>query len=69
MKEVLRSEWGRLFLNWEKLTPDERGWPTVGPFPARAFPRGTQLLRTAAGVLGTCLAEAPETKRRPRPST
>ncbi len=69
MQEALRSEWGRLFLNWEKLTPDERGWPTVGSFPTRAFQRSAQLLRTAAGVLGTCLAEAPETKRRPRPHT
>jgi hypothetical protein len=24
------SEWGRLFKNWETLTPDEEGWPDVG---------------------------------------
>ena len=27
------SDWGRLFTNWETLTPDARGWPDVGPAP------------------------------------
>src|SRR3990172_6085972 len=30
MDEALRSEWGRLFCNWEKLEADERGYPEVG---------------------------------------
>ncbi|NLX13396.1 MAG: DUF362 domain-containing protein [Phycisphaerales bacterium] len=64
MQAAIRSEWGRLFLNWEKLTPDEQGWPMVGPLSARVLRRTGQLLRTAVGVLGTCLAEAPETRRR-----
>ena len=33
---VLDSDWGRLFANWETLTPDENGWPTVGPTPLPA---------------------------------
>ncbi len=29
--EALNSEWGRLFANWETLSPDEKGWAQVGP--------------------------------------
>ena len=34
MTEVLSSPWGRLFQNWETLTPDADGFPTVGDAPA-----------------------------------
>ena len=30
MKQVLASPWGRLFENWEQLTPDANGFPDVG---------------------------------------
>ena len=30
VKAALASDWGRLFRNWETLTPDEQGFPTVG---------------------------------------
>ena len=30
MKEVLESDWGRLFSNWETVRPDDQGWPDVG---------------------------------------
>jgi uncharacterized protein (DUF362 family) len=64
--EVLQSEWGRLFHNWDRALPDERGWPDVGRAPAH-FVRGTgDLLRIGAGVLGTALAEAPEVAARLR---
>jgi uncharacterized protein (DUF362 family) len=33
VEEALFSEWGRLFFNYENLTPDEQGWPDVGPSP------------------------------------
>ncbi len=28
--QAFNSEWGRLFKNYENLTPDEQGWPEVG---------------------------------------
>ena len=30
MREALDSPWGRLFRNWEQLTPTADGYPTVG---------------------------------------
>jgi hypothetical protein len=63
MHEVLHSEWGRLFYNWEKLTPDEQGWPDVGQAPAELVRNTLQLVRMGAGILGTCIMEAPETRK------
>ena len=64
--EVLESEWGRLFHNWDRVLPDERGWPDVGKAPAE-FVRGTgDLLRIGASVLGTAIREAPEVAARLR---
>jgi hypothetical protein len=67
--EVLRSEWGRLFYNWEKLKPDERGYPDVGTAPAEFVRSTAQLMRMAASILGTCIAEAPEARRLRRRKT
>lgn len=36
---ALNSPWGRLFHNWEGLTPNQDGWRDVGPAPARAAKR------------------------------
>jgi hypothetical protein len=58
--QALRSEWGRLFHNWERLTPDENGWTNVGDAPAEFVKSTGQLIRMAAGILGTCIVEAPE---------
>ena len=63
MRRVLDGEWGRLFHNWEKLTPDEKGWPDVGTEPARLERSTLQLIGRAFGILGTCIAEAPEATR------
>jgi uncharacterized protein (DUF362 family) len=63
MHEVLSSPWGRLFYNWEKLTPNEMGWPEVGPAPAEQVRNTMQLIRMAGKILGTCIMEAPETAR------
>jgi hypothetical protein len=60
MATVLRSDWGRLFQNWETLTPDERGFPTVGQEPAELKLLGAAALRKSIGILGTCIREAPE---------
>lgn len=63
MHQALASEWGRLFHNWERLTPDERGWPDVGQAPAEFVRNTAQLIRMATGILGTCILQAPEAKR------
>ncbi len=66
VQEALASEWGRLFHNWETLTPDERGFAEVGEAPAR-LARGTpQMLAMGARVLGTAIREAPEVPARLR---
>lgn len=33
VNEALFSPWGRLFFNWEDVSPNEMGWPDVGPEP------------------------------------
>jgi len=63
MEAILHSDWARLFHNWEMLTPDENGWPDVGSEPARLDRSTMQLIAKAFRILGTCIAEAPETAR------
>ncbi len=58
--KALQSDWGRLFHNWSRLTPDERGWPDVGEGPPKLV-RGTgKLLAMAFKVLWKCIIDAPE---------
>jgi uncharacterized protein (DUF362 family) len=69
MRAVLASDWGRLFANWEKLTPNENGWPSVGDAPAGYVSGAWRTLGTSFGILGTCIREAPEfASRRPAES-
>ncbi|MCA9244717.1 MAG: DUF362 domain-containing protein [Phycisphaerales bacterium] len=60
MREVLQSEWGRLFCNWEKVTPNELGYPDVGSDPAKIDRVGMKAFWRSLGILGTCVKEAPE---------
>ncbi|MBP7933432.1 MAG: DUF362 domain-containing protein [Phycisphaerae bacterium] len=69
MHQILHSDWGRLFHNWEHLTPDQNGWPDVGSEPARLKPGTARLLSKAVRVLGTCVVEAPEAARLRRRKT
>ncbi len=70
MREVLRSDWGRLFANWEKVTPNEAGWPDVGTESAEYISGSLRTLGKSVGILGTCIKEAPEFKsRRPAVAT
>ncbi|MCB9479850.1 MAG: DUF362 domain-containing protein [Deltaproteobacteria bacterium] len=62
--EVLRSEWGRLFHNWEKLTPDEKGWEDVGEAPPSLARTGLQLFGIGARILKDCFLQAPEVLER-----
>jgi uncharacterized protein (DUF362 family) len=66
MHKVLASDWGRLFRNWEQLTPNEQGFPAVAGEDADLTRAGLRAFTTSLGILGTCIKEAPEfsTKRR-----
>ena len=66
VQEVLQSDWGRLFHNWENLTPDEKGWEAVGDPPAGLPRRTGRLVKMSFKILGTCLREAPEFAARRR---
>ena len=66
MAEVLASDWGRLFANWEQLAPDERGFASVGSEPAPLRRTGARAFLTSLRLLWTCLLEAPEIAARRR---
>ncbi|MAG68753.1 MAG: iron-sulfur cluster-binding protein [Acidobacteria bacterium] len=66
MREVLTSDWGRLFRGWEHAASDGRGYQVEG-LPAGTLRRtGLRALLTSFGILGTCLREAPEFANRRR---
>ena len=66
MREVLSSDWGRLFQSWEQTTPDAHGYP-VGDGPGGGVRRtGLRAMATSFGILWTCLKEAPEFSDRRR---
>jgi hypothetical protein len=60
MRTVLKSPWGRLFQNWERLTPDADGFPDVGEGGAEIKLTGGKALVRSLGILGTCITQAPE---------
>lgn len=66
MESVLRSDWGKLFRNWENVKSDANGYPDVGGEGVKLQRVGMKALLTSIGILGTCMKEAPEfsSKRR-----
>ncbi|MCK4341749.1 MAG: DUF362 domain-containing protein [Phycisphaerae bacterium] len=60
MQEVLDSEWGRLFRNWENARPDEQGYPEVGEHPAELTRTGWAAFGQSLKILKMCVKEAPE---------
>jgi len=68
MAEVLASDWGRLFQNWESAAPkaDANGYPDVGIAPAEISRMGAKAFARSLRVLGTCVVEAPEFANRKR---
>jgi uncharacterized protein (DUF362 family) len=66
IKRVLDSPWGRLFENWEHLTPDDNGFPDVGEASATVTRAGMHAFKQSLGILGTCIKEAPEFASRRR---
>jgi uncharacterized protein (DUF362 family) len=66
VREVLKSQWGRLFANWEKLAPDARGFENVGEEAADIRRSGIRAFFTSLRLLVTCLLESPEFAARRR---
>jgi hypothetical protein len=66
MEQVLDSDWGRLFRNWETLTPDANGFGSVGTDAAQIQRTGLKAFTKSIGILGTCMKEAPEFANRRR---
>jgi hypothetical protein len=60
MLSVLSGPWGKLFRNWETLTPDANGFPDVGEGTPEIKLSGGRALVRSIGILGTCIAQAPE---------
>jgi len=66
MREVLSSPWGRLFRHWERVTADDRGYPSIPDEGATITRTGLKALGRSLGILATCLKEAPEFASRRR---
>ena len=66
MNRIADSDWTRLFQNWEKLTPDEKGFAEVGDEPLRIDRSGITAAARSMRIVGTCLKEAPEFHRHAR---
>ena len=60
MQDVLNSDWGHLFRNWEHLTSDAQGFPDVGDASSKLKKTNLQALRDSLGILRDCIVEAPE---------
>ena len=60
MAECLRSDWGRLFQNWDSVDSSPEGFPEVGTDLPSFIRKPLALLKQALKILGTCIVEAPE---------
>ena len=66
MQDALDSPWGRLFRNWERVTPTADGYPAVSGAPAAGQRTGFSALLKSFEIIGTCVREAPEFSARSR---
>ena len=69
--DILQSDWGRLFANWEQLElpPDDLttvGWDEVGSAPAELNEQTMGMVLRSLKILGTAMKEAPEFDARRR---
>ncbi len=64
MAEVLESPWGRLFRDWENLTPDDDGFSEISEQPAAIKKSGWAAFRESIRILWLCIKEAPEFDQR-----
>jgi uncharacterized protein (DUF362 family) len=60
MRDIAKSDWGRLFQGWEHTSPDERGFPNVGQEDLVVRRTGLKASAKSFRILGTALKEAPE---------
>ena len=60
MRDVLESDWGRLFRNWERLAPSDDGFDEVGDAAAEIRRTGFNAFRRSLHILVSCIREAPE---------
>ncbi len=65
IEQILTSDWGRLFQNWEqvRIPPDDLaapGWRDVGQAPAKLHRDSMKYFLQSLRILGTCVKEAPE---------
>lgn len=66
MEQVLASDWGRLFRNWETVEADARGYADVGAQAPELQLTGWKAFRKSLGLLVMCVREAPEFSNRHR---
>ena len=60
VEEVLRSDWGRLFHNWENVRAEGGGYPDVGSEAPELSRSGFRAFARSIPLLGGALREAPE---------
>lgn len=60
VEQVLRSDWGRLFHNWESVHATEAGYPDVGGGKPELTRAGFKAFARSLPLLGGALKEAPE---------
>ena len=66
VRTALKSDWGRLFHNFENLQPDEKGYSDVGQSQGGLVRAGWRLVAMSIRILWTCIREAPEIAARKR---
>jgi uncharacterized protein (DUF362 family) len=60
MAQVLNSDWGHLFRNWETLIPNDEGFQSVGKESAILKRIGLKAFLRSIRILGLAVKEAPE---------
>jgi hypothetical protein len=66
VKQALRSDWGRLFRNWESARADELGYADVGRETLELQRGGLSVFLRSFGLLGMAIRESPELAARKR---
>ena len=63
VEEVMHSDWGRLFANWEQLQHDGRGFEDVGHAVPQLTRSGFKAFAKSLPLIGGAIREAPEFAR------
>ena len=63
---VMRSGWGRLFHNWDKVRTTETGYADLGDVSTAPVRNALHLVWMSVKILWTCVREAPELAARKR---